>query len=62
MSVTQLSLDFISAVRAGPVRTEAAVIGHEPHGIVVQGRVIDGGADRVAATCTARLEIQSSDR
>jgi acyl-coenzyme A thioesterase PaaI-like protein len=62
VSVTQLSLDFISAVRTGPVRTDAAVIGREAHGMIVQGRVIDGGADRVAATCTARVEIQSSGR
>jgi len=62
VSVTQLSMDFISAVRTGPVQTEAAVIGRERHGMVVRGRVIDGGADRVAATVTGRVEIQASGR
>ena len=60
VSVTQLSMDFISAVRTGPVRTEATVIGREQHALVVQGRVIDGGADRLAAVGTARVELQPS--
>jgi acyl-coenzyme A thioesterase PaaI-like protein len=60
ISVTQLSIDFISAVRRGPVLTEAAIVGREPNGVVVRGLVLDGGVDRLAATVTARVEFQSS--
>jgi acyl-coenzyme A thioesterase PaaI-like protein len=60
ISISQLSIDFVSAVRTGPICTRAQVVGRVRRGVIVKGQVLEAGSSRLAALVTAEIAPRSS--